>query len=97
MPVAARVAANEARFAAANDAIAEVATALPPRPFVPFLCECPEPRCSAIVELSLGEYAVVRLYPNHFIVSPLCTGAQHAWTLIVEQGDRYTVVDRLDG
>jgi hypothetical protein len=96
MLVAGRISTNEARFAAANDQIAEVATTLEPRPRVPFLCECPDPRCSTVVELSLGEYAAVRLFAQRYLVSARCRGGELAHTLLVETNDRYTVVDRLD-
>jgi len=92
---AARVARNEALFAEANDRIATVAGTLPPVEHVPFLCECPDARCSEIAELSLGEYAALRLFANRFAISPRCRGAEHALTAIVERTDRYTIVDRL--
>jgi hypothetical protein len=95
MPVRARVERNEGRFAAANDSIALLAGRLGPRPLVPFLCECPDPRCSVIAELSLGEYAALRLFANRYVVSSLCRGAELPGTLIVESTDRFTVVDRL--
>jgi hypothetical protein len=93
---AARVARNEALFAEANDKIAAVAGALPPVEHVPFLCECPDGRCSEIVELSLGEYGALRLFANRFVISPRCRGGDHALTAIVERADRFTIVDRLE-
>ena len=60
------------------------------------LCECPNPRCSAVAELSLGEYAALRLFANRYLVSPGCRGGDLAGTEIVERTDRFTVVDRLD-
>jgi hypothetical protein len=93
-PTAERVSSNEARFAAANDAIAYTAAALQPRPFVPFLCECPAPRCSEIAPLSLGEYAALRLFPSRFVVASGCRGGELAGAQIVERNERFTVVDR---
>ncbi len=90
-----RVATNEALFAEANDAIASVAGTIAPRPFVPFLCECPDPRCTQLAELSLGEYGLLRLYANRFVIAPDCRGGDLAGTLVVERTDRFTVVDRL--
>jgi hypothetical protein len=89
-----RVASNEARFAAANDEIALMAATLSPRPFVPFLCECPTASCAEIAELSLGEYAALRLFPNRFVISTDCRGGDVAGTQIVERGPRYMIVDR---
>jgi len=90
-----RVASNEALFAEANDAIAVIAGSIPPRPLVPFLCECPDPRCTQLAELSLGEYALLRLFANRFVIAPSCVGGDRAGTLVVETTDRFTVVDRL--
>ena len=89
-----RVASNEALFAEANDAIAAFAGSLPPRALVPFLCECPDARCTEVVELSLGEYAVVRLYADRFVVATQCSSGELAGTVIVETTDRYRLVDR---
>jgi hypothetical protein len=93
-PTAERVTSNEARFAAANDAIATTAVTLQPRAFVPFLCECPATRCSQIAQLSLGEYAALRLFPSRFVVASGCRGGELAGAQIVERNDRFTVVDR---
>jgi len=95
VPVAERVASNEARFAEANDAIAVVAGRLPPRELVPFLCECPDPRCSEIAEASLAEYATLRLFANRFLVAARCRGGEPAGTMVVERTERYAIVDRL--
>jgi hypothetical protein len=95
VPVADRVAANEARFAAANDRIAAVAGELEVA-FVPFLCECPDPRCSQVARLSLAEYEELRLFANRYVVAPTCAGGDFAGTEIVGRTDRFTVVDRLE-
>jgi hypothetical protein len=93
-PTAERVASNEARFAAANDEIALVAATLSPRHHVPFLCECPSVRCAEIAELSLGEYAALRLFPSRFAIAAACRSGDLAGTQIVERTTRYTIVDR---
>jgi hypothetical protein len=93
-PLAERVASNEARFAAANDEIALMAATLSPRRAVPFLCECPTAHCSELAELSLGEYAALRLFPNRFVISAACRGGDVGGTQIVERTPHYTIVDR---
>ena len=92
---AARVARNEELFAEANDRIATLAGMLPPRRLVPFLCECPSAACAEIAELSLGEYAALRLFPNRFAVAASCRTGDRPETLIVERNERFTVVDRI--
>lgn len=89
-----RVASNEARFAEANDRIALVAAALDPVPLVPFLCECPNARCSEIAELTLGEYASLRLFVHRFLVSTRCRGGDAPGSEIVTRTARYSVVER---
>jgi hypothetical protein len=89
-----RVCSNEELFAAANDEIALVAGTLSPRPLVPFICECPTSGCSKIAELSLGEYAALRLFPNRFVVAADCGSGDLAGAQILERTERYTIVDR---
>jgi hypothetical protein len=93
-PTAERVSSNEARFAEANNAIALIAGTLPPREFVPFLCECPSARCSEIAELALGEYGALRLFSNRFLVAAGCRSGELPGTEIVERCERYAIVDR---
>ncbi|MGZ4388482.1 MAG: hypothetical protein ACXVZL_03790 [Gaiellaceae bacterium] len=91
----ARVASNEAVFAAANDSIADVAARLGEEmPLVPFLCECPDPACTELAELSLGEYAALRLFADRFLVSRSCLGGDIAGSVLLALNDRYAVVDR---
>lgn len=90
-----RVASNEAVFAAANDSIAEVAASLGGElRLVPFLCECPEPTCCEIAELSLGEYASLRLFADRYLVSRRCRSGDLAGSVQLTVTDRYVVVDR---
>jgi hypothetical protein len=44
-------------FRSANDRIAERARVLGFEGEVPFLCECDDPTCFALVRIGLGEYA----------------------------------------
>ena len=37
---------------------------------IPFLCECPEPECTEIVQLSMDEYEAVRRQPTSFLQVP---------------------------
>lgn len=89
-----RVASNEAMFAAANDAIALRAASIEPVPLVPFLCECAEPACTEIAEMTLGEYATLRLFAQRFVISPRCSGGEVAGAELLERTLRYSVVER---
>jgi hypothetical protein len=89
-----RVWSNEARFAAANDEIALFAGTLAPRELVPFLCECRSARCTELAELSLGEYAALRLFSNRFLVAAACSSGELPESLVLERNERYALIDR---
>jgi hypothetical protein len=62
---------NERLFREANAKIAERRDALDAGGLrTPFLCECEDERCTAIVRLSRDEYARVRSDPAWFVVVP---------------------------
>jgi hypothetical protein len=68
--IAERLADNEARFRAINDRIeAGHEPSLPDEQAV-FLCECARLGCNATIEMSLREYAAVRVNPRRFLVLP---------------------------
>jgi hypothetical protein len=66
-----RLARNEATFREANERIEEEAEAneLTERP-IPFICECADPSCVAVLLLTLAEYRRVRSDARRFIVAP---------------------------
>ncbi len=63
-----RAARNEATFREANEDIANVAAEMHEIPLVPFLCECEDVRCTAIVQLTLDTYRNVRSNRRRFVV-----------------------------
>lgn len=70
-PMKVRIAKNEALFRAVNETIElkaeSIGVGADP---VPFVCECPDPSCTEIVELTLVEYEEVRTGPTRFFVLP---------------------------
>lgn len=69
-PMKVRIAENEVMFRAANERIESEAQSR--RMFVfpaSFLCECPDPSCTEIVELTLEEYEEIREGPTRFFCS----------------------------
>jgi hypothetical protein len=84
-----RLAANEVRFREINEA------AQPQRETQgrgPFVCECADRSCAALLEMPLDEYAAVRRHPRWFIVAP----AHEIPDLeqIVERQDGYFVIEK---
>ena len=92
-PNAARVARNEATFREANERIEEAA-AEGTFDRVPFICECAEEGCTAIVALRLSEYEQVRKDPRWFACLPGHERSQN-WSRVVSEGEGYVVVEKV--
>lgn len=66
-----QAALNESVFREANDRIAERRAELTSVDGpTPFLCECEDESCTALVRLTLGEYERVRSEPTQFVIVP---------------------------
>jgi hypothetical protein len=74
---------NESIFRDANEQIERARTELDVRGSIPYLCECPEPRCTELVLLTAEEYGRVRAGPSRFVVRP---GHASGAARIVEEG-----------
>jgi hypothetical protein len=87
-----RAAANEARFRAANEQIRVRALELgvEEQPS-PFLCECDDSRCTAVVLLRAQEYESVRSAPRRFVVA---SGHQGDDDHVLEERDGFTVIEK---
>ena len=57
----------------------------------PYLCECDEPSCIALVHLTIPEYEAVRRNPRQFIVSP---GHDAAPDRVVEEHEDFTIIQK---
>ena len=87
-----QVAVNETTFRAINEGIE--AGRRERDGLVPFVCECGEVGCNAIVELTLREYEDVRAGSRRFLVSP---GHGASFDEPVHESDRYAVVRKPEG
>ena len=87
----ARLAENEAIFRAGNESIDEAVGGKVEK--VPYLCECGEQSCFARVLLTPAQYEAVRAHAARFFVVP---GHEDltAGEVVVEQYDRYTLVEK---
>jgi hypothetical protein len=61
---------------------------------IPFLCECPTPNCTAILRLTLAEYAGIRANPAHFFIIPAHEQAESAVGHVVSRERGYVVVEK---
>ena len=89
-----RIARNDDAFRRANRRIAAVASGLPLEK-APFICECADPRCTAIVGLSQDEYAEIRASPRRFFCVPDHLEAAEGMARVVTERDGYLVVEKV--
>jgi hypothetical protein len=90
------IARNDATFRAANERVNEFANGLDDIEDMPlpFLCECADVRCTDIVRLTGAEYEAIRRDPTRFVTVPGHEGDEES-TTVVEENDRYAVVEKL--
>lgn len=55
----------------------------------PFVCECGQLGCNAVVEMTLADYEAVRAYPRRFV---LVAGHEAHFDEVIDEGDDYEVV-----
>lgn len=65
-----RIAENQSRFREANERIEATADSMQIGGPVPFVCECPVPRCTELVQMSLEDYEEIRRHDRRFFVVP---------------------------
>jgi len=68
----ARLARNEAFFREVNERIRDIGAdfAEAPDETYDFVCECPDPACVDLVQMTVGEYEAIRSSPRRFVVAP---------------------------
>jgi hypothetical protein len=94
--LAERVQANATLFRRANAGIAAFAIRFADHERrVPFMCECVDDGCAAIVRMSVHEYGLIELFSNQFAISLACADRGGEGLEIVRT-DRFAVVDRLN-
>jgi hypothetical protein len=88
------MAENEAIFRDANERIEGRARALEFEHPVPFLCECGDGYCRALLRLSLAEYETIRREPTHFLIAPEHEAVVRDSGRIVRRGDVFLVAEK---
>ena len=78
-----KVAANESL------SVEQAELGLPEQEALPFLCECADVGCRAIVRLTAAEYATARAAPGRCVCA---TGHPHGGRIVLA-GEGYVVVD----
>lgn len=87
-----RIARNDAIFRSANEGISEAAHSEEIDEAVPFICECADPGCRMMVNLTADEYAAIRRDARLFWNVPGHEASSQGWAQVVERHDRYVVV-----
>jgi len=90
-----RMARNDAIFRDANERMRKVAEDLHVDEQVPFFCECADPTCQEVIQLSLAQYGAVRSNSRHFLNAPNHERAAHGSAVVVETHGRYNVVEKI--
>jgi hypothetical protein len=87
-----RAAKNEATFRRANEILEDKAGDLGlSDERTPYLCECEDERCTAVIQLTREEYEAVRAHPKRFVMAP---GHQKADARVLQEEPGFTVIEK---
>lgn len=90
-----RVALNDAAFRKANEEIRATADDWDMEGLLPAICECAEPRCTELLQLTAAEYEEVRADARWFINAPGHHVNAQGWARVVEDRQRYAIVEKI--
>jgi hypothetical protein len=93
-PTAERVARNNAIFREANESIGGAARSYGFDERVPFICECADPACTAIIKVELHEYERIRANPTWFLDASGHFRASQGYADVVDRRDGYDIVEK---
>lgn len=91
-----RIAQNDAAFRRANEGISETAAEYEINVgLLPFICECADPGCTAVTQLTRQEYEEIRANPAHFLNVPGHEANAQGHGRVVKGGSRYVIVEKI--
>jgi hypothetical protein len=96
--IAERAARNQSMFRDANERIEAATAELRGDGPLPFVCECPETRCTAIIRLEDTEYELVREDAARFCVAPgheVCEIEGVEVARVVDTNGRFTLMEKV--
>jgi len=83
---------NEAAFRLANETLEAKAGELGfGKERTPYLCECEDEACMAVVRLTREEYEAVRAHPKRFVMAP---GHQEADDRLLQQAAGFAIIEK---
>ena len=87
-----QAAINEAAFRRANESLEEKAGEFGfGEERTPYLCECQDERCTAVIRLTREEYEAVRAHPKRFVMMP---GHQEPGQRVLQEEPGFTVIEK---
>jgi hypothetical protein len=88
-----RAVENEAAFRAANESLHDVFTDMEAArtELCPFLCECADRGCTAVIKIRLERYEQVREHPARFLVVP---GHKESSETVIDEDDACQVIEK---
>jgi hypothetical protein len=97
--VAERVARNQSAFRDANEQVAERAETIGvDGPALPFICECPDPACTAVTLIDREAYERIRAEGNRFFAVPgheTCVVDGVEVARVVERHDTFSMLEKI--
>ena len=95
IPVTAeRIARNDATFREANERIHARAVEYRIDDSFPIICECANPSCTEVIQVSFVEYEAVRQHPAQFFHSPGHDVDPRRHARVVEENDERAIVEK---
>jgi hypothetical protein len=83
---------NEATFRRANEGLEKKAAELGfGAARTPYLCECEDPACTKVIELTREEYEAVRAHPKRFVMVP---DHQEDDDRVIEEQSGFTIIEK---
>jgi hypothetical protein len=90
-----RIASNDALFRELNERVRASAKSIGIESGdVPFICECADRTCTAVVVLDLDRYAALRENPRRFLTAPGHERLDEGTAVVVEKHTGYVVVEK---
>jgi hypothetical protein len=91
-----RVAFNDNIFRRANEAIEQSAAEIGAEiDQLPFICECAEESCTAVIRVASDDYQRVRSDSRLFLKAPGHEVAAQGWAKVVERRADYVIVEKI--
>jgi hypothetical protein len=92
-----RIGENQSTFREANEKIERAAERFGLDDRIPFICECADRSCTAIVRLDPGTYEVIRRDPRRFfnVRGHEALSVENGAGVVVDERDDYTVVEKI--